>query len=179
MTWEAVSVGGRMTSRVVVGRAAERASLDAAFRSASAGAPVRVLVAGEAGIGKTRLVAEFAHDVAAEAIVLAGGCIDERVPYSPVADALRSLARSGWHADADIGWGELGALVPELAGQANGGESETGSSGRLHSAFVRLLEHGISRFSRMEVPYMHRLSDRARPTSNSRYRCWRCCLPLP
>ena len=88
-------VGARVTSRVVVGRAAERAGLDAAFRSASAGAPVMVLVAGEAGIGKTRLVGEFADDVAAEAIVLAGGCVDAGVPYSPITDALRCAAEVG------------------------------------------------------------------------------------
>jgi DNA-binding CsgD family transcriptional regulator len=134
-------VCARVTSRGVVGRDHERARLDAAFRSACAGQPVTVLVAGEAGIGKTRLVGEFTRDVEAEAIVLAGGCIDERVPYLPVADALRSLLRSAWRpGELTGGWGELGALVPELAGQANGGGPEAGSSGRLHGAFLRLLE---------------------------------------
>jgi DNA-binding CsgD family transcriptional regulator/tetratricopeptide (TPR) repeat protein len=125
----------------VIGRDRERARLDGAFHAACAGQPVTVLVAGEAGIGKTRLVAEFTQDVAADAIVLAGGCIDERVPYLPVADAVRSLLRSGWQpGELTGGWDELGALVPELAGQASGGQREAGSSGRLHSAFLRLLE---------------------------------------
>ena len=53
----------RATSPVLIGRAAERASLDAAFRSACGDGPAMVLVAGEAGIGKTRLVTEFAHAV--------------------------------------------------------------------------------------------------------------------
>jgi DNA-binding CsgD family transcriptional regulator/tetratricopeptide (TPR) repeat protein len=139
MRWE--DVGVRVSSRVVVGRAGERASLDAAFRSTCAGTPVTVLVAGEAGIGKTRLVAEFAMDVAAGAIVLAGGCLDERVPYSPIADALRSLLRSGWQpGDADSGWAELGALVPEVVGRGSRGPPASGSPGRLQGAFVRLLD---------------------------------------
>jgi AAA ATPase domain len=92
--WEDVTVLRRATSPVLIGRAGERARLDVAFRAACAGEPVTVLIAGEAGIGKTRLVNEFAGAVAGEATVLFGACIDERVPYSPVADALRSLVRS-------------------------------------------------------------------------------------
>ena len=84
----------RVTSPVLIGRADERARLDATFRSACAGVPVTLLVAGEAGIGKTRLVTEFARAVAAEATVFFGACIDEGVPYSPVAD--RSERSSSW-----------------------------------------------------------------------------------
>jgi DNA-binding CsgD family transcriptional regulator/tetratricopeptide (TPR) repeat protein len=139
MGWE--DVGVRVASRVVVGRAAERASLDGAFRSACAGGPVTVLVTGEAGIGKTRLVAEFAGDLAAEATVLAGGCIDEGVPYLPIADALRSLLRSGWRpGEVDDGWSQLGILVPQLAGQVSRDTAEASSPGRLQGAFLRLLE---------------------------------------
>jgi hypothetical protein len=36
----------------------------------------------------------------------------------------------------------------------------------------RLGEHGISRFSRMEIPYMHGVFDRAGSTNSSRYCCW-------
>ena len=36
---------------------------------------------------------------------------------------------------------------------------------------------GISRFSRMKVPYMPWFSDRAGPTGDSRYRHRQCCLP--
>jgi DNA-binding CsgD family transcriptional regulator/tetratricopeptide (TPR) repeat protein len=141
MKWEDVAVPGRVTSRVVIGRAGERARLDAAFRSASVGGPVTVLVAGEAGIGKTRLVAEFVHDLAADATVLVGGCIDERVPYLPMAEVLRSLLRSGWQqGEVEAGWGELCTLVPELAGEVTGGGHPAGSPGRLEGAFVRLLE---------------------------------------
>ena len=68
--WEDVAVGRRATSTVLIGRAGERTRLDAAFRSVCDGVPVTVLVAGEAGVGKTRLVTDFADDVRAEATVL-------------------------------------------------------------------------------------------------------------
>ena len=144
MGWEDVTVLRRATSPVLIGRAGERARLDAVFRSACDGAPVTVLVAGEAGIGKTRLVTEFADDVGAEATVLSGACIDERVPYSPIAEALRSLVRSGWEPGdvGERGWADLGALVPELGWAAGGRRRaiEDGSPGRLQGAFLLLLE---------------------------------------
>jgi DNA-binding CsgD family transcriptional regulator len=144
MEWEDDIVVRRATSPVLIGRASERARLDAAFRSACDSAPVTVLVAGEAGIGKTRLVTEFANDVRAEATVLSGACIDERVPYSPVADALRSLVRSGWEPGdvGERGWAALGALVPEL-GWPTSRRRRTGreaSPGRLQGAFLQLVE---------------------------------------
>ena len=143
MGWEDVIVLRRATSSVLIGRTGERARLDAAFRSACDGASVIVLVAGEAGIGKTRLVTEFAADVCREARVLAGACIDERVPYSPVADALRNLVRSGWDPGdvGERGWADLGALVPDLGWSAGGRRaSEDGSPGRLQGAFLLLVE---------------------------------------
>jgi nitrogenase subunit NifH len=50
---------------------------------------------GEAGIGKTRLVAELtARCVADGTKVLAGGCVpvgDGALPYAPIVEALRTL----------------------------------------------------------------------------------------
>jgi DNA-binding NtrC family response regulator len=53
----------RVSSPVLVGRAAEAAQLGAAFDRAAAGQATVVVVAGEAGVGKTRLVAELADRV--------------------------------------------------------------------------------------------------------------------
>jgi DNA-binding CsgD family transcriptional regulator len=144
MGWEDVSVLRRATSPVLIGRAGERARLEVAFRSACTGVPLTMLIAGEAGIGKTRLVNEFARAVGGEATVLLGACIDAGVPYSPVADALRSLVRSGWQPGdvGEDGWGALGALVPELGWPASGlrRAGEEGSAGRLQGAFLQLVE---------------------------------------
>src|SRR4029450_4715766 len=49
-----------ISSPVLVGRTAELARLGPAREGAATGEPVAVVVAGEAGMGKTRLVTEFA-----------------------------------------------------------------------------------------------------------------------
>ena len=48
-----------LSSPVLVGRAAELAVLDDALARAAEGEPAVVLVGGDAGLGKTRLVSEF------------------------------------------------------------------------------------------------------------------------
>ena len=81
---------GRRERAPLVGRADELATLLAAWRRARAGDRKLVLVAGEPGIGKTRLAAEAAasaHDDGA--LVLHGRCDPEAVfPYQPFAQAL-------------------------------------------------------------------------------------------
>jgi predicted ATPase/DNA-binding CsgD family transcriptional regulator len=87
---------GRATSTSFVGREEELSRLQRGLQSAAAGEPGTLLVAGEAGVGKTRLVHEFAGRVGGEALVLLGSCIQLSgggLPYGPVVDALRSLAR--------------------------------------------------------------------------------------
>jgi hypothetical protein len=60
-----------------VGRAAELGRLHAAFDAAKAGDAIALCIAGEAGVGKTRLVTRFAEQVShAGGQVLLGGCID-------------------------------------------------------------------------------------------------------
>jgi DNA-binding CsgD family transcriptional regulator len=81
-----------------VGRAAELAQLCVALEAASAGRGATMLVAGEAGIGKTRLVAELTKRAgAAGALVRTGRCLDlvgGSLPYLPFAEALRGLANA-------------------------------------------------------------------------------------
>src|SRR4029453_16311056 len=80
---------------VLVGRDRELERLEEQLRRAAAGQGGTVLVAGDAGIGKTRLVTELcARARAAGALPLLGRCIDlvgAEVPYLPVAEALRPL----------------------------------------------------------------------------------------
>jgi len=78
-----------------VGRGAELGRLRSAFTEAAAGLRRTVLVAGEAGIGKTRLGAELAALAGADgATVLSGRCDQyPGVPYLPLREALgRHLA---------------------------------------------------------------------------------------
>lgn len=81
-----------------VGRTAELAQLSAALQDASTGRGATMLVAGDAGIGKTRLVAELTRQAgAAGALVLTGRCLDlvgSGLPYLPFAEAFRGLANA-------------------------------------------------------------------------------------
>ncbi|WP_436771218.1 helix-turn-helix transcriptional regulator [Yinghuangia sp. YIM S09857] len=101
-------------SPVFVGRTAELGVLDEGLRTAASGTPAVVLVAGEAGVGKTRLLDEFlARAAASGAVTAVGGCIElgaEALPFAPVAAALRmldgavggSLARAAAGREADL-----------------------------------------------------------------------------
>jgi DNA-binding CsgD family transcriptional regulator len=103
--------------RRFVGRAAELAALEAALAQAGEGRPAVVLVGGEAGVGKTRLVGELAGRAAERgALVATGTCVEltaGTAPYLAFTDALRDLAR----AVGPRAWDRLRAGVPgELAG---------------------------------------------------------------
>ena len=80
----------------LVGRAEELTRLTAAVERARTGRPAAVLLAGDAGVGKTRLLTELcARARAAGATVLIGHCVDlgaVGLPYLPFAEALRELA---------------------------------------------------------------------------------------
>ncbi len=79
----------------LVGRAAELSRLRGLLTAAAAGQPVVALVSGDAGVGKTRLVAELAADAAERGFaVLVGRCAElaDTVPYLPLADALRGAS---------------------------------------------------------------------------------------
>src|SRR6185312_10137846 len=115
-------MGQRVSCPVLVGRGAEVARLRAAIERAAAGHPATVLVAGEAGIGKTRLVTEAASYAAGLGVVaLAGGCLDVGegvLAYAPMVEALRPLATMLGSAELERVLGgagqELARLVPEL-----------------------------------------------------------------
>ncbi|QYC43385.1 Transcriptional regulatory protein LiaR [Nonomuraea coxensis DSM 45129] len=100
-------------SPLFVGRVRELAVLRDALAEARAGVPATVLVGGEAGVGKTRLLVEFA-DRADDALVLVGGCLElgtEGLPFAPFTAVLRGLVRR-------LGRDGVAALVP---GGATGG----------------------------------------------------------
>src|SRR5688572_17326662 len=88
----------RVSSPIFVGRTAELDRLCRALDRASSRQPSVVLIAGEAGIGKTRLVTEFSHRAReGGARVLIGGSMqvgETGLPYAPIVGALRPLLRS-------------------------------------------------------------------------------------
>jgi len=106
----------------MVGRGAQLAELEAALRRARGGAGQVVALAGEAGVGKTRLLREFAARVGPGngVAIYAGNCYDERPapPYGPFAELLRALAAAPGAAplaESAGPWaGDLRRLLPEL-----------------------------------------------------------------
>ncbi len=102
----------RLTSADFIGRAAELADLDAALAAAAAGKPGVVLLGGEAGVGKTRLVGEVVERAGGlGARVLTGACMPlngATIPLLPIAEALRSVAGDL----IDLVPGGIGDVVP-------------------------------------------------------------------
>ncbi|TYB69796.1 AAA family ATPase [Nonomuraea sp. PA05] len=139
---------GRSVSPVFVGREEELAALAESFAEARSGTATAVLLGGEAGVGKTRLVQRFAEQCAAGgAHVLFGGCVElstEGLAYAPFTAALRQLVREQGPAAVaallpDGAERDLARLLPEF-GEPNGdGETDTGRA-RLFEQFLTLLE---------------------------------------
>jgi hypothetical protein len=109
----------------LVGRDAALDALDGAWMRVGGGRARLVLVAGEAGIGKSRLAAAFAERVhGAGANVLYGRCDeDPLVSYQPFVEALRHQIRhvpgavSAVDPELAPELAELSGLIPELRGR--------------------------------------------------------------
>jgi DNA-binding winged helix-turn-helix (wHTH) protein/tetratricopeptide (TPR) repeat protein len=74
------------------GREEELAAMDGAWECARTGSRQVMLVAGEAGIGKTRIIGEFARRCLSAGMTLVGHCDEEALtPYQPFVEALTQL----------------------------------------------------------------------------------------
>jgi tetratricopeptide (TPR) repeat protein len=112
--YAAVPSGGPL-----VGRADELDRLHDALRRAESATGSTVLIAGEAGIGKTRLVHELAtHARTARFEVLLGRCLDlvgTELPYQPFVEALRPVAAELPFVDASSARSQLRVFEDTLA----------------------------------------------------------------
>ncbi|SCK35845.1 regulatory protein, luxR family [Streptomyces sp. WMMB 714] len=142
-------------SPVLVGRQDELGLLREALARADEGQPQAVLLGGEAGVGKSRLLEEFlCRARSAGAVTAVGGCLElgaDGLPFAPFATALRSLHRSLGDAElASAACGrqaELARLLPDLApppgtpeaAQAEAWDEEDGRA-RLFELTAQLLE---------------------------------------
>src|SRR4051794_36078894 len=81
-----------------VGRRSELARLEASWKSAAVdGQAGTVLLAGEAGVGKSRLVGELVARLPDPSLVLFGQCfdlIDRAMPFGPIVQIMRTLQRT-------------------------------------------------------------------------------------
>ena len=154
-----VGMTATLTSPTFVGRTEELARLAAAGERAAGDVPTSVLIGGEAGVGKTRLVGEVvAAARAAGVTVLHGGCVElggEGVPFAPLVEALRAFVRDlDEPALARMVPGrsrvELARLLPELGPPAGPGAGDRAAfggdpgpwseQGRLFELLLGLLE---------------------------------------
>lgn len=98
-----------------VGREQELAAMDRAWQRVSTGSRQVMLVAGEAGIGKTRILGEFARRSLSAGITLVGHCDEEALtPYQPFVEALTQMLDGVTDADLTEQMRE-GNLTPEIA----------------------------------------------------------------
>ena len=125
-----------LVSPVLIGRRSESKALSDSLRRALGGQAVSVVVGGEAGVGKSRLVHELIGEAGASgARVLVGGCVEldgGGIPFAPLVEMLRALARELGADELERLLGaaraEIGRLVPEVGNgnsdpSAGGGEA--------------------------------------------------------
>jgi DNA-binding CsgD family transcriptional regulator/tetratricopeptide (TPR) repeat protein len=141
-------VAMRVSSPVLVGRSGQLSALDAALAEAGSGNPPTVLVGGEAGVGKSRLVSEFAErSRGSGARVLTGGCLElgaDGLPFAPFTSVLRELVRDlGADGIAELlpagATRELARLLPEF-GEPAGADEAGEARARLFEQVLVLLE---------------------------------------
>ncbi|HET8977459.1 MAG TPA: AAA family ATPase [Solirubrobacteraceae bacterium] len=116
----------RLTSNHFVGRVGELAELELAVQEASSGRPALVLLGGDSGVGKTRLVSELERRLPAggEAdgpapLLLRGESVEQtdgELPYAPLLSALRPLVRGRHPALDALSSGSCWALASILPG---------------------------------------------------------------
>jgi DNA-binding CsgD family transcriptional regulator len=143
-------MGESLVSPVMVGRGEQLTALRRLSDVACGGSPAVVLVGGEGGVGKTRLISEFTAGLAGQVLVLSGGCIDlggAGLAYAPFTAALRGLVRQlGAEDVAELvpggGPAELGRLLPALgAFQPRDTDDAATARARLFEEFLGLLEN--------------------------------------
>ena len=138
----------RVSSPLFVGRRDELKVLEEAVDRAAGGTGAVVMIGAEAGMGKSRLIAELAISAGAiGATPVIGECLplgDGELPYAPIVGALRSLiqargaeALAGPHG---LAGDELGRLLPELSGFGRpAGSIASDGAGSLGRLFEQLL----------------------------------------
>ena len=107
---------------ILIGRAPYLAALQTCVQEAAAGQGRAVLVAGEAGIGKSRLVSEVATYAAGGGFnFVTGHCFeqDQAVPYAPIVEILRTVLQAPYGRSAAAALKpfapEMIRLVPDFA----------------------------------------------------------------
>jgi DNA-binding CsgD family transcriptional regulator/tetratricopeptide (TPR) repeat protein len=131
--------GRRVSSARLVSREGEIERLERILAAAVEGTPATVLLVGEAGVGKTRLVAEFARRARDAGVrVWTGNCpplVGAGLPYAPIVDVLRDaihdVGLSAVRSLAGASTRRLALLLPELTARGRAAPADaSGESGQ-------------------------------------------------
>ncbi len=138
-------MASRVTSSTFVGRTSELVELRGALTEAVGGRPSLAFVAGESGVGKTRLLSELERAARADGVrVIGGDCVElgeGELPYAPIVGALRPLARSGHSAFKELSDAARCALAQILPGLGETRQDdEATAQARLFDGLLELLE---------------------------------------
>ncbi len=131
---------GEQPAPPVIGRGTALGELQARVSLAADGSPSVVLVSGEAGVGKTRLVQEL---VASDsATVCAGACLPLSVelPFGPLVQALRGLGHTGAVRQQVERSPDLARLLPTWTGTDTEGIVSASTQLGLFQAVLELFE---------------------------------------
>jgi DNA-binding CsgD family transcriptional regulator/tetratricopeptide (TPR) repeat protein len=146
----------RLTSSRFVGRAGELAELELAVQEARAGRPTLILLGGDSGVGKTRLVGELEQRLAFASepdgqpgpLVLRGDGVEQadgELPYAPLLSALRPLLRERHPSLDALSSGNRAQLATILPGLDDDGRErdqrpDPSSQLRLFEAALELID---------------------------------------
>jgi DNA-binding CsgD family transcriptional regulator/tetratricopeptide (TPR) repeat protein len=125
----------------LVGRDQDLAALLTGQRQAADGTARTLVLTGEAGVGKTRLINEFID--ASDGVVLAGGCIPvvgEALPFAPLTQALRDFRRRSTDPAPKIPPDLMRLLPPDPSQSVEPSASPASDTPASTSAQVRLFE---------------------------------------
>ncbi|MGH2859695.1 MAG: ATP-binding protein, partial [Solirubrobacteraceae bacterium] len=149
----------RLTSDHFVGRVGELVELQLAVREARSGRPALVLLGGDSGVGKTRLVAELERRPLGEGddggdgpLILRGDSVEQadgELPYAPLLSALRPVVRSRHEALAQLSAGSRAQLATILPGLEDDRQRDPHSA---PSEQVRLFEAALELVDRLSAP---------------------------
>jgi DNA-binding CsgD family transcriptional regulator/tetratricopeptide (TPR) repeat protein len=158
-----MEMSNRGVSPVLIGRTAEMAALADTLRTVRQGDPATLLIGGEAGVGKTRLIKDsFPNE---PWYLLSGPCLEigaDGLPYAPFTAMLRDLVREAGAEEITTllpggsrAARELARLLPELGtapvpdpgvgNDGNGPRPAEESRALLFESFLTLLERLAAR----------------------------------
>lgn len=144
-------VSPRVSSRRFIGRRSELERLDSALTGSRSAEPLFLVVGGEAGVGKTRLVDEAAGRARESGhTVLVGGCLnvsEDAAPLAPFVEALRTLVGGLAPTDLDEVIGPARDVIGQILPDAGLKQDPAGVAG----SQARLFEHVLGIFARLSA----------------------------